>query len=351
MALEDVTVALDWTPNSNHVGFYVAQARGMYADVGLSVKFISPHCDNYKATPALRVSAKEATLGLGPSETLFSYHSESEKPDLIAIATLLQQDLSSIATLKKSGINRPQELDGKRYASYGARYEGRIVQKMIQNDGGKGDYEEIVPAKLGIWSTLLEGKADATWVFSGWEGCAASIAGVELNEFRLSDYGIPYGYSPVLFCHPDTINSDSADKLSNFLLATAKGYAWAARQSCLEATKLFLKQVKQEHPDLLEEAVAQELVSESLNYMKNSFLASDGHWGHMDAAVWEAFLNWLQTEGLLTTYTQSRNPVPGVSVSLDELRQGNVGDPIAHDQINLKNVYTNRFLELARQKS
>lgn len=109
--------------------------------------------------------------------------------------------------------------------------------------------------------------------------------------------------------------------------------------------------MKQEHPDLLEEAVAQELVSESLNYMKNSFLASDGHWGHMDAAVWEAFLNWLQTEGLLTTYTQSRNPVPGVSVSLDELRQGNVGDPIAHDQINLKNVYTNRFLELARQKS
>lgn len=91
--------------------------------------------------------------------------------------------------MKQSGIERPQQLDGKRYASYGARYEGRIVQKMIQNDGGKGDFQEVVPAKLGIWNTLLQGEADATWVFSGWEGCAAAIAGIELHELRLSDYG------------------------------------------------------------------------------------------------------------------------------------------------------------------
>ena len=41
------------------------------------------------------------------------------------------------------------------YASYGARYEGRIVQRMIQNDGGKGLYEELTPPMLGIWETLL----------------------------------------------------------------------------------------------------------------------------------------------------------------------------------------------------
>lgn len=70
------------------------------------------------------------------------------------------------------------------------------MQKMIQNDGGKGDFEEVAPEKLGIWSTLLEGKADATWVFSGWEGCAAALAGVELHEFKLSQYG--YNYSSFL---------------------------------------------------------------------------------------------------------------------------------------------------------
>ena len=29
-------------------------------------------------------------------------------------------------------------LDGKKYASYGARFEGRIVRKMIEHDGGRG---------------------------------------------------------------------------------------------------------------------------------------------------------------------------------------------------------------------
>lgn len=58
---------------------------------------------------------------------------------------------------------------------------------MIQNDGGKGDFLEVVPTKLGIWNTLLQGEADATWVFSGWEGCAASLANIDLmNSSSLS---------------------------------------------------------------------------------------------------------------------------------------------------------------------
>jgi len=107
--------------------------------------------------------------------------------------------------------------------------------------------------------------------------------------------------------------------------------------------------VEKEHPDLPEETLTPELVLKSMDYMKNSFL-QDGHWGRMDSAVWEAFLQWLQKEGLLTSYIQSRNPVPGASVSLDELRQGNVGSPLPDGQIEMDKLYTNRFLELAGQQ-
>jgi hypothetical protein len=58
--------------------------------------------------------------------------------------------------LASSGIDRPSKLDGKTYASYGARYEGRIVQQLIRNDGGKGEYTESTPPMLGIWNTLLK---------------------------------------------------------------------------------------------------------------------------------------------------------------------------------------------------
>lgn len=107
------------------------------------------------------------------------------------------------------------------------------------------------------------------------------------------------------------------------------------------------EQVEKEHSDLPEETLTSDLVLKSVEYMKDSFLRDDGHWGRMESSVWEAFLEWLQTEGLLTSYTQSRNPVPGSSVTLDELRQGNVGSPLPDGLIDLDKLYTNRFLELA----
>lgn len=78
-----------------------------------------------------------------------------------AVATLLADSTSAIVTLASSGIDRPSQLDGKVYASYGARYEGRIVQQLIRNDGGKGDFTESTPAMLGIWNTLLKASAAA----------------------------------------------------------------------------------------------------------------------------------------------------------------------------------------------
>ena len=52
-------------------------------------------------------------------------------------------------------------------------------------------------------SPLAQGEADATWVFMPWEGVEASRKGVELNAFKLSESGIPYGYSPVVVATTD----------------------------------------------------------------------------------------------------------------------------------------------------
>lgn len=73
-----------------------------------------------------------------------------------SVAAVLQEDCSAIVTLQSSGISRPAQLDGRTYASYGARYEGRIVQQLIRNDGGKGEFQEATPGMLGIWNTLLK---------------------------------------------------------------------------------------------------------------------------------------------------------------------------------------------------
>ena len=87
-------VALDWTPNTNHSGFFVAQAQGLYRLHGLDVEFVSPLDDSYSKTPRQRVEAGEAHFGVAPSETVISCHTSDtarvKGQRIIAVAALLQ---------------------------------------------------------------------------------------------------------------------------------------------------------------------------------------------------------------------------------------------------------------------
>ena len=40
--LEKITLCLDWTPNTNHTGFYVAQQQGYYKDAGIELTIVQP---------------------------------------------------------------------------------------------------------------------------------------------------------------------------------------------------------------------------------------------------------------------------------------------------------------------
>lgn len=74
--LVDFTLALDWTPNINHVGFFVAVSRGYFSANGLKVIINSPHADDYKATPAQKVANGTAQVAICPSESVVSYASQ-----------------------------------------------------------------------------------------------------------------------------------------------------------------------------------------------------------------------------------------------------------------------------------
>eukprot|EP01018_Ginkgo_biloba_P040101 Gb_12630 [translate_table: standard] len=339
-----VSVALDWTPNTNHVGFYVAEALGYYREVGLKVDLISPHLDHYSTTPASKVSSKAVTFGLGPSETVIGHHlphSILTRAKLVAIATVLQEDTSAIVTLKESGISRPRDLDGRKYASYAARFEGRIVQRLIQTDGGKGIFKEITPEKLGIWDVLTVGKANATWIFTGWEGVEAKFKKVDLNEFKLSNYRIPYGYSPIVFVHPDTLKA-YPDMVKQFLRAIAKGFIYSTR-NVDEASIILTEAARCQNPPLVQ-PLDPLIVRASMEYLSNYFLDEEEKWGLMDLTRCQQFLDWLSVEGILTTLIPSRNPIVGVSASLDDLRDGNFGQVVQASQLRVDEMFTNDHL-------
>lgn len=345
MALEPVCVALDWTPNTNHTGFYVARNKGWYRDAGLDVEFRSPHVDEYKSTPASHVTSGTALFAVTPSESVISHytHPAGDRPKVVAVATLLQASTSAIVSLKSSGIDRPAKLDGKRYASYAARYEGRIVQQMIINDGGKGDYQELTPAMLGIWNTLLKGDADATWVFMGWEGIQAQLQGVELNVFKLEDYKVPYGYSPVLIALPQTL-SERQDLVRKFISTTARGYQEAAKHP-EEAAKILFDEVAADTASCpLPQPLELEMLLAAQAFTSKHYLTPAGQWGVMSVDVWKSFLDWLSNQGLLTHKIQSRAGPGPHTTTLDGLRTGDVGSIIAREQVKDHELFTNDFV-------
>ena len=125
--MKEIKLAIDWTPNINHIGFYVALEKKYYQNKNINLKIISPSKDNYSLTPAKKIEKGICDFGLCPTETLISFRTKNKKFDLVALMSIFQKDVSAIAVKSGSKIIRPRDLDGKSYASYGARYEDQII--------------------------------------------------------------------------------------------------------------------------------------------------------------------------------------------------------------------------------
>ena len=223
--MKKIKLALDWTPNINHIGFFVAKEKGFYEENDLKVEFLTPELDDYLTTPAKKVEMNMSDFGLCPTESLISFRTKKNPFILKGLMTIFQEDVSAIATIESNNILRPKHLDDRSYASYKARYEDKIVKKMIVNDGGRGGLKIFYPKRLGIWNTLIENKYDSTWIFINWEGVMASQKNIDLQLFKMSDFGIPYSYSPILFSSSDYIKNNS-NTVKKFIESSRKGYIY-----------------------------------------------------------------------------------------------------------------------------
>ncbi len=279
----NLKVALDWTPNTNHTGFFVAQELGFYAEQGLQIELLTPAEDDYATTPAKKLESGLADFAIAPFESVISLNNKASKVNAVAVAALLQNDISAVVTLSSGKITRPKELDNHSYASYQARYEDAIVKQMIINDGGSGNIKISYPKKLGIWDTLLTNNADATWIFNNWEGVEAETKNIQLNKFALADYGIPYSYSPVLFSTQEKISS-YADTYKAFLKATKKGFQ-SAISNQPQAVEILSGHLSERDIKNIDVAKSQAFAA--------GFYGDEATWGRMEDNRVKQFLNWL----------------------------------------------------------
>ncbi|WP_273691941.1 ABC transporter substrate-binding protein [Ketogulonicigenium vulgare] len=216
-----VTIALDWTLNTNHIGLVVARARGFYADAGLAVDIL-PYSDT---SSAALLAAGAADFGYLTALGFIS--ARAGGADLVALWATMQHETGQLVyNSDNAAITRPADLSGKTYAGFGSAWEAALIGTMIRHDGGDPVWDTVTLG-TGAYEALASGAVDFTLEVRTWEGVNSSLLGRNQSAFRYADYGIPdqqNGYiatrGAVLADHPDLVAA--------FMRATQAGYTWAA---------------------------------------------------------------------------------------------------------------------------
>lgn len=283
--LTDVSIVLDYVPNTNHTGLYVAKDKGYFKDAGLNVKIIEPG-DN--ATSIGMVGANKAQFGVSYQEDVTYAHADGKNIPVKAIATVLKHNTSGFVSKANSGITSPKDFAGKTYAGWQTPSEEAVLKAVMRNAGVNPKSLKIVGA-TGDGPKSLGKKNDIQWWFQGWDVIRAKNAGIKVNymPLRKLDKRLDY-YTPVIITNNTQLQKDPK-VVKAFMAATKKGYQDAIAHPKADA-KILHKYAKDDDLSFLEDSQA----FLSANYTDNA-----AKWGQMDAQVWNNYTGFMKEYGLI----------------------------------------------------
>ena len=280
-----ISFVLDWTPNTNHTGLYVAKDKGYFEEAGLDVEIVQPPEDGAE----MLVGSGKAQFGVSFQDYLPPALAGEGAIPITAVAALVQHNTSGIISLKGKGIDRPKGLEGKKYATWDLPIEKATLKKVVEDDGGDFSKVELIPSTVtDEVSALQSGTVDAIWVYYGWAGIATEQAKLDTDFFAFKDIDPVFDYySPVVVGNNDWIEKNP-DATKAFLAALKKGYEYAIEDPD-GAADILLKNA----PEL-----SAEQVKASQQYLSKEYKSDVTRWGYIDPARWSAFFKWINDNKL-----------------------------------------------------
>ncbi len=286
--LKSATLMLDWTPNTNHAGIYVALEQGWYEEAGIDLQIVEPAAAGVEAI----LAEGQAQFGISYAEYLIP--ARLAGVNITSIAAMLPHNESSLMSLTSDGISRPADLEGKTYGGFGGALEQQLISTLVACDGGDPSMVEFVEVgNIDYVPGMEQDRFDFVWVFESWDVLRArALDDVDVSTLRFIDYTdcIPDWYTPVIATSDSLIESDP-ELVSAFLKATARGYDYAMEHPT-KAAALLLQAV----PEL-----DQELVQASAAYLGPRYAGAGEPWGVQEVAIWERFEAFLRWTGLTDT--------------------------------------------------
>ncbi|MGI6755878.1 MAG: ABC transporter substrate-binding protein [Atopobiaceae bacterium] len=285
-SLTPITFCLDYVPNTNHAGIYVAQELGYFSDAGFEVNIIQPADGSAEQV----IGSGQAQFGISYQDYIANSLASDNPMPIDAVAAVIQHNTSAIMSRAEDDITHFAALEGHTYTTWEMPVEQAIMQQCMEQDGGDWSKVTLVPYETdddvaGLRSHMY----DAVWVYEGWAIQQAKIQGVDINSFNFIDVDETFDYyTPVIAANQDYL-ANNKDEAKAFIAACKKGYEY-----CVEdpdgAADILVKQV----PEL--DAA---LVKESMGYLAGQYVADASSWGVIDPERWRRFYQWLNDKSLL----------------------------------------------------
>jgi ABC-type nitrate/sulfonate/bicarbonate transport system substrate-binding protein len=285
--LTPVKLMLDWVPNTNHTGIYVAKDKMYFQEAGLDVQIVEPG----EVYPEAAVAGGAADFGISFQESVTL--ARAEQAPIVSVAAVLQHNTSGFASLSSLNVAGPADFAGLRYGAWGSPSEIPTLKALMQGSGADFDKLKMVTTGFSDSLALLYTKqADLVWIYYGWEGIQAKEQGIDLDMVWMKDYlnCVPDFYTPVVITSESIIIS-KPDLVKSILQALSRGYTFSVEHPD-EAADILIKSV----PEL-----DNKLVHDSQKWLSDYYIAEAPRWGEQKDRIWQDYTDWLVKNGVLTT--------------------------------------------------
>lgn len=281
--LTDVKVVLDWTPNTNHTGLYVAKDQGFFEQEGLNVQIIQPGVNGSD----MMVASNEVPFGVSYQEGLT--HARTEGVPLVSIAAIIQHNTSGFASPVAKNIKNPKDFEGKSYGGYGGPSEVPMIQTLMKKDNADVNKVKMINIGEADYFTSVKRDIDFSWIYYAWTGIEAELRKEPINMIYINQFSKDLDYYTPLLVTNEKMIKEKPEIVKAFMAATSKGYQYAI-QKPEEAANILVKAV----PDL-----DKNLVVASQKWLSPRYQDDAARWGEQKKEVWDRFSGWMVENKLL----------------------------------------------------
>jgi ABC-type nitrate/sulfonate/bicarbonate transport system substrate-binding protein len=274
---EKVIVLLDWFPNTNHTGIYVAKTKGYFDGENLDVTLLEPG----ESETLKSVAMGNADFAVSSQESVTM--AQVAGIPVVSVAAIIQHNTSAFASLDATGIKTVKDFEGKRYGGWGSPIEEAVLQAVMAD--AHADYKKLKNITIGesdFFKTIGR-DSDFQWIFYGWDGVEAQRKGISLHTIMLKDLNpiLDY-YTPVLVTGENQIKT-KPETIKKFMRAVKQGYEYAIDYPP-ESAQILIDAVPEINADL---------VRLSQEYLSRQYQSDAPSWGRQEVEVWQRYGQWL----------------------------------------------------------